>query len=650
MIPEASVVEKRPLPLRYGVAMLTVVLAFLLKFLLDPLSAPEVTPFRLFLIAVVISAWYGGLGPGLLATALVLPLADYFFLAPLDSFTGLSLKTIPLALFALEGVLSSLLISALHGARARAETKTRETLERQEQLRSSEERFRLLVDGVEDYAIFMLDPEGRITSWNSGAERIVGYRADEILGGHFSRFFTPEGAEDDMPARELETAAREGRFEGEVRRVCKDGSEFEASVIVTAVRGENGELRGFAKVVHDITERKRVEGDLHRSLASLLALYEAGRVFGSSLKQEQICSELLAVARRLPGLSMASVELRDERDASEAPRVFVTAGEVWRLRDTQEAQTMRRMALRTGRVQRAELPSDGSKAGPFETLILPLGARGGVFGVLEAYGSEVLSQKDNGDTLTSLAGQAASALENARLYEELAERERRLHELVRQLLTAQEEERRRVAHDIHDGLAQTAAAAYQALQVFARRRQPRDSGHGQELEEALELVRQTVGEARQVISNLRPTVLDDFGLAAAVRLQVETLRSEGLDVGYEETLGNGRLPPEVETTLFRVAQEALTNVRKHARTSRARVSLEHLGGTVRLLVRDEGSGFRPEEATNGAGPGEKVGLSGMRERIALLGGRFEIQTGPQAGTSVLAEVRLPATGEDDDHG
>lgn len=650
MIPEASVVEKRPLPLRYGVAMVTVVLAFLLKYLLDPLSASEVTPFRLFLVAVVISAWYGGLGPGLLATALVLPIADYYFLAPLNSFTGLGLKTIPLGLFAVEGVLSSLLISALHGARARAETKARETLERQEQLRSSEERFRLLVDGVEDYAIFMLDPEGRITSWNSGAERIAGYRTDEMIGRHSSRLFTPEGVANDEPERELETAAREGRFEGEVRRVRKDGSGFDASVIVTPVRGEEGELRGFAKVVHDITERKRAQSELHRSLASLLALYEAGRVFASSLKQEQICSELLAVVRRLPGLSMASVELRDERDAAEAPRVFVSGEGVWSLRDTLEAQEMRRLALRTGRVQRAGRASDAAKAGPVEALILPLCARGGVLGVLEAYGSEVLSQKDNGNTLTSLAGQAASALENARLYEELAERERRLHELVRQLLTAQEEERRRVAHDIHDGLAQTAAAAYQALQVFARRRRPSGSDHAQELEEALELVRQTVGEARQAISNLRPTVLDDFGLAAAVRLQVETLRSEGLDVGYEEALGDGRLPPEVETTLFRVAQEALTNVRKHARASRAHVSLEHLKGTVRLLVRDEGGGFRPEEATDGAGPGEKVGLSGMRERVALLGGRFEIQTWPQAGTSVMAEVRIPATGEDAEHG
>ena len=105
----------------------------------------------------------------------------------------------------------------------------------------------------------------------------------------------------------------------------------------------------------------------------------------------------------------------------------------------------------------------------------------------------------------------------------------------------------------------------------------------------------------------------------------------------------------METTLFRVAQEALTNVRKHARATRANVTLQRLGRTVRLLIRDEGSGFRPGEVMNGGGPGERVGLSGMRERISLLGGRFEIHSEPGTGTSVLAEVQLPATEEDGHH-
>jgi signal transduction histidine kinase len=144
-------------------------------------------------------------------------------------------------------------------------------------------------------------------------------------------------------------------------------------------------------------------------------------------------------------------------------------------------------------------------------------------------------------------------------------------------------------------------------------------------------------------------VLDDYGLAAAVRLQVETLRSEGLEVHFEEGLGEGRLPPEVETTLFRVAQEALTNVRKHARASVVHVVLDRPGTGVRLQVTDDGRGFVPEESPKTNGPGERVGLSGMRERLALLGGRFELMSEPGTGTTLKAEVELPTKREDSGH-
>jgi signal transduction histidine kinase len=157
-----------------------------------------------------------------------------------------------------------------------------------------------------------------------------------------------------------------------------------------------------------------------------------------------------------------------------------------------------------------------------------------------------------------------------------------------------------------------------------------------------------------VVADLRPTVLDDFGLATALRLQVERLSEEGLRATYEETLGGGRLPEVVETALFRVAQEALTNVRRHARTDRAHVALERRGQAVRLQVRDWGRGFVAEGVTDGADPGEKIGLSSMRERVALLGGHFEIQSEPGAGTVVVAEVALQeetdAEGESDDEG
>ena len=114
-------------------------------------------------------------------------------------------------------------------------------------LRQSEERFRLLVDGAIDYAIFMLDPEGRVATWNSGAQRIKGYTAGEILGQHFSKFYPQESIERGKPQHELEVAATQGRFEDEGWRIRKDGSRFWANVIITALRGQNGQLIGFLK-------------------------------------------------------------------------------------------------------------------------------------------------------------------------------------------------------------------------------------------------------------------------------------------------------------------------------------------------------------------------------------------------------------------
>ncbi|MBV8030387.1 MAG: PAS domain S-box protein [Betaproteobacteria bacterium] len=139
---------------------------------------------------------------------------------------------------------------------------TRDLTERRRQeelLRQSEARFRTLVDAVKDYAIFMLDPEGRVVSWNSGAERINGYSRDEILGRHFSLLYPEEGRQRRWPEQELETAARTGRFEDEGLRVRKDGTTFRANVVLTAIRDADGTLQGFAKVTRDLTDRRRVE-------------------------------------------------------------------------------------------------------------------------------------------------------------------------------------------------------------------------------------------------------------------------------------------------------------------------------------------------------------------------------------------------------
>ena len=136
-------------------------------------------------------------------------------------------------------------------------------------LRASEDQLRVLVSGVTDYAIYMLDPQGRITSWNAGARRIKGYQADEIVGQHFSRFYSEEDRKAGVPDRALEIAARDGKYEAEAWRVRKDGSRFWASVVIDVLRSHDGKLIGFGKITRDITERREREEELERMRQSL---------------------------------------------------------------------------------------------------------------------------------------------------------------------------------------------------------------------------------------------------------------------------------------------------------------------------------------------------------------------------------------------
>ena len=937
--------------LRYGVAALAVGVALLVKLLLDPLTVQD-TPFLLVFGAIIVSAWYGGLGPGLLATGLSALATDYFYLYPVGSISAFSLEGVDVAVFMLEGVLVSVLTSSLRSARNRAQHSTMEARGHQESLRESEERFRLMVEGVKDYAIFMLDPGGCVTTWNDGAERIEGYGEAEIMGRHFSVFYPDEDVQLGHPEEALRAALREGRYVEEGQRVREDGSRFWASAVITTLRDMRGNLKGFSVVVrdaterkhaddvlrflaessatlassldyrttlanvarlavptladwcavdvleedgsverlavehpdpekvalayelqeryppgpettrglrqvlrtgepdmmaeipeklldefavdsehraimrelglrsymvvpmvargrmhgvitlvseesgrryeetdlrlaeelarraaiavdnaklyeeaqreiaerrdaqealrqsegryrtvvkqaaegifvvdietklileanaayrdllgysaqdmlglgltlydvvahdresvdlyvqrildervhfigerrhlrkdgslvnvevsssvisygdgealcvivHDVTERKRSAERLQRSLDALLGLYEAGQILSSSLQREEIGSRLLEIARHVSNLTAAVISIPDEEGELHIWRSTGLEG-LWRVRFTPEAMAARRKVIETRKSQAIRLqPPEGENEDNLVSLNLPLLVRDRLIGVLEAYGPEALMERQNEETLISLANQGASALENARLYADLAERENRLQDLIRKLITAQEEERRKVSYEVHDGLAQTAAGAHQLLQAFARQHPPDSDKGRKDLARVLELVQQTVGEARYVIADLRPTALDDLGLAAAVRLQVEKIRNQGSQVDYEETLGAARLPAEVETALFRVAQEALTNVHKHAPSARVKFTLQRLNNSVRLNVRDWGPGFDPERATDGGGPGERLGLSSMRERVALLGGHLEVYSRPGEGTEVIAEI------------
>jgi two-component system, LuxR family, sensor kinase FixL len=236
--------------------------------------------FILFAAPVFLSAWVGGFGPGVVSTLLSCILINNFLMEPGHHLLrDLREDLLPLALFAVQGIFISWLAQGRIAALRAIEE-------------SHEERLKLLVESVRDYAIIMLEADGRVASWNTGAERINGYTSDEILGQNFSVFYAPEDVTASKPERELREAARLGSFEDEGWRVRKDGSRFWANVVVTAIRGPNGELKGYAKVTRDVTEKRLAEERFKTLLEvapdAMIIVNEHGRIVIANTQSERL--------------------------------------------------------------------------------------------------------------------------------------------------------------------------------------------------------------------------------------------------------------------------------------------------------------------------------------------------------------------------
>ncbi len=210
-----------------------------------------------------------------------------------------------------------------------------------------------------------------------------------------------------------------------------------------------------------------------------------------------------------------------------------------------------------------------------------------------------------------------------------------------------EGEKRHIAYELHDGLAQMVAGTHQHLQAFAHQCRLRSPAARQELDQSLQLAHAAVKEVRRVLAGLRPTALDDFGLVMALRIHAEALAADGWDVDFAGDLGNAILSPDQEMALFRVAQEALNNVRKHAEARSIQVRLSAQDAIVRLDIADDGKGFTVPAAVDRAGARQGLGLHSMEERLALVGGRLAIQSGAGAGVRVVAELPLTSRPKDD---
>jgi two-component system CheB/CheR fusion protein len=374
-------------------------------------------------------------------------------------------------------------------------------------LRSSEERFRLLVANVKDYAIFALDPEGRVESWNRGAERIKGYSVEEILGKHFSIFYPPEDVQSGKPDWMLKTAVAEGRVEAEGWRLRKDGSRFWANVVITALWDNDGTLRGFSNVTRDITER--------------MLSHEALRKTNEELRSE--------IAERI---------------AAE---------------------------------------------------------------------------------------------------EKLRASEQSLRELSSQLLRAQDDERHRVARELHDGTAQSLTALSMYL-AKVDQSEGLNANVRQALSECFSLVEQCSREVRTLSYLMHPPGLDEAGLAPALKWFVQGLAERsGIAVEVDISSDLPRLSQNAEIALFRIAQECLSNVHRHSGSSRAELRLTRLENEVVLEIKDSGKGMPPEVQRSAGfktGPGLGVGLRGMQERLLQFGGSLKIESSNGVGTTITAVLPL----------
>src|SRR3990172_7828115 len=232
-------------------------------------------------------------------------------------------------------------------------------------------------------------------------------------------------------------------------------------------------------------------------------------------------------------------------------------------------------------------------------------------------------------------------LERAKLALERQVRERtqRLHETLGKVITAQEEERRRLARELHDEQGQALGAISISLDRLSRLVGPAFPQVQKEIEQARDMARVLLQETRRLIYDLRPSVLDDMGLEAAIRWSAEThLERHGVEVTFHSSLPPGRLSPPVEVALFRVAQEAITNIERHAQARHAGIVLEQQGSSLLMQVRDDGRGFDPGHVLEGRETG--VGLEGMQERVLLIGGRMEVVSAPGQGTLIKVEVPL----------
>jgi PAS domain S-box-containing protein len=531
-----------------------------------------------------------------------------------------------------------------------------------QEAKASEQRFRLLVEGVQDYALYLLDAQGRVESWNRGAERIKGWREEEVLGRPTTIFYTPEAVAAGEPERELARVERDGRLRTEGWRMRKDGTRFWAEVFYSALRDERGELQGFAKVTRDITERRRSE-----RTQRLFA--EAGRIFNQLLEPDLTVAELARLM--VPELADGCVLFLISPGGQLLPRAIThTSAEkervLWELlhRYPPEPDDLQGVAyvVRTGRSERMEpVPDETLKRASRDeehlrllrqlelssTLCVPISVgeqRLGALMLLACASGRHYTVTDQ-VFLEELAGRAALALDNARLFTE-AQRALELigvasHDLGNPLnaMLLLLERLRRVDPEqdperIREGLA---AAVRQGQRL------------GQLLHNLLDLSRLSSGKLALEVARV--------DLSELVREVVERHTEQAAEAGCALKL---EVEPHLEgwwdpLRLERVVTNLLSNALKFGRGRPVEVRLAQVGGRVRLTVRDHGVGIPPEaqrriferferEKSAGKHAGFGLGLYIVRQLVEAHGGVIQVSSTPGDGAAFTVELPRASTG------
>ncbi|MFL6354179.1 MAG: PAS domain S-box protein [Bryobacteraceae bacterium] len=497
-----------------------------------------------------------------------------------------------------------------------------------EKARALEAEFRAFADSVRDYAFITMGLDANVIGWNKGAELLLGYSPKEMLGRPGALLFTPEDVERGEPDNEISTALREGRAEDERWHLRKDGTRFWGSGVLTPLRNAFGEVRGYAKVMRDRTEAREFEQAVRIREERLRLLLENIRdcaVFDLS-KSQEICS-WNSGAEQIFGYAASEVLGVD------AGEFFGAAGF-----STESFRQELQVALSSGRGEGESwlTRKDGTCffARWITNAIYSDDAQ--VVGFIKVLRDETMRRKTEDeearrkqfawDWIEEQARAASSAL---------GKTQAELVEIGRRLLGVQEEERRRIARDLHDHLAQRLAL----LELGLNRLRDGLPGDFEVLQtQVAGLQNHTAAlaqDVREISHRLHPSILEHLGLIPALKgLCDQYQRSRMASVIFEPVQDGSPIPVEVATAFYRICEEALRNIQKHAGDVPAVVQMRAENSELLLRIHDAGPGFDPDAVESG----RHLGLISMRERATMVGAICRCISQPGKGTTI--EVRL----------